>query len=77
MPSSVMSSSIHFVQQGKGPYFWKHYNNQWTVDTSTEFDMLRLILGTEHAAFVSSVSDSRTVLTYANSQLLLPFFATL
>jgi hypothetical protein len=44
---------------------------------STEFDMLKLILRTEHAAFISSMSDTRRVLTYANSRLLLPFLATL
>jgi hypothetical protein len=43
---------------------------------SKEFD-IKLVLRTEHAAFVYSMSDTRTVLTYTKSQLLLPSLATL
>lgn len=43
---------------------------------SKEFD-IKLVLRTEHAAFVCSMSGPRTVLTYTKSQLLLPFLAAL
>jgi hypothetical protein len=42
----------------------------------SEFD-IKLVLRTEHAAFVYSMSDTRPVLTYTESQLLLPVLATL
>jgi hypothetical protein len=43
---------------------------------SKEF-VIKLVLRTEHAAFVYLMSDTRTVLTYTKSQLLLLFLATL
>jgi hypothetical protein len=43
---------------------------------SKEFD-IKLVLRTEYAAFVYSMSGPRTVLTYTKSQLLLPFLTAL